>query len=67
MELIGYTFLIIVALCYLGAMIFGFIQAWPYGLIGFIALTGIGFLFIKVVVDRLSSREDDYYADNVDK
>ena len=67
MEFIGYTLLIIVALCYLGAMIFGLIQAWPFGLVGFVALTGIGFLFVKVVADRLANREDDYYSDHVDQ
>ena len=67
MELLGYFFLAIVAICYLVAMIIGMIGILPYGLIGFIALTGFGLLLIKVVKERLTSEEDDHYSRTVDK
>ena len=67
MEIIGYVLLAIVAIIWLFAMIGGMIAAFPYGIIGLIALVGIGFLFIKVLADRLSSKEDDHYSQTVDK
>ena len=67
MEMIGYTLLALVALVWLVAMITGMIVAFPYGLLGLIALLGIGVLFIKVLKERLTSREDDHYSKNVDR
>jgi hypothetical protein len=48
-------------------MIWGMISAFPYGLIGFVAIVGVGCLLVKVVADRLSNKEDDYYSKNVEK
>ena len=67
MELIGYILLAIVALIWIGAIIFGIIATFPIGLIGLIAILGIGFLFAKVVKDRLNNEEDDYYSKNIHK
>lgn len=67
MEYIGYFFLGIVAVGWLIAIIVGMVSAFPYGIIGFIPILGIGFLFAKVVRDRMASKEDDYYSKNVDK
>jgi len=67
MEKIGYVLLFIVAICWLIAMFAGMIAAFPIGIIGLLALFGIGFLFAKVVKDRLVNKEDDYYSKNVDK
>ena len=66
-EYTGYILLGIVALIYAGAVLIGLIAIFPWGLIGFIALLGFGFLFAKVVSDRLANREDDHYSDTVDK
>ena len=67
MEKIGYAILIFIAVCWLVAMVAGMIAAFPFGLIGLLALLGIGLLFAKVVKDRLANKEDDYYSKNVDK
>lgn len=67
MEYIGYVLLGIVAVIWLIAMLVGLIAAFPFGLIGLIAIAGIGFLFAKVVKDRLSSKEDDYYSKRIEK
>jgi len=67
MEKIGYILLAIVAVCWLVAMLVGMIAAFPYGIIGLIAIVGVGFLFAKVLKDRLSSKEDAHYTKNVDK
>lgn len=67
MEKIGYVLLGIVAACLLIAMLAGMIAAFPFGIIGLLAIIGVGFLFAKVIKDRLSNKEDDYYSKNVDK
>ncbi len=67
MENIGYVLLGIVAVLWLTAVIVGMIAAFPFGLIGLMVITGVGFLFAQVVKDRLANKEDDYYAKNVDK
>jgi len=67
MEYIGYTFLAIVAIIWLVVVLIGLVAAFPYGIIGFVALVGLGFLFAKVVKDRLENREDDHYSDNVEQ
>ncbi|MCK4903563.1 MAG: hypothetical protein KAS35_02655 [Candidatus Marinimicrobia bacterium] len=67
MEYIGYMLLAIVAVVWIVAIIIGVVVAFPFGLIGLIAIIGIGFLFAKVIKDRLENKDDDYYSDTVDK
>ena len=67
MENIGYILLGIVAVCWIAAVIIGVVVAFPFGLIGLIAIIGIGFLFAKVVKDRIENKEDDHYTKNVKK
>jgi hypothetical protein len=67
MEYIGYILLAIVALCWLIIMIVGMIEAFPWGIIGLVAIIGFGFLFAKVIKDRLANKEDDHYSKTVDK
>lgn len=67
MENLGYFFLVLVAAGWFIAIIAGMISAFPYGLLGFIPILGLGFLIAKVIKDRLKKSEDDYYSNNVDK
>ncbi len=67
MENIGYVLLSIVALIWLIAILVGMVAAFPVGIIGLLAIGGLGFLFAKVVKDRLANKEDDYYSKNVEK
>ncbi|MDP6419222.1 MAG: hypothetical protein QF492_08725 [Candidatus Krumholzibacteria bacterium] len=67
MEKTGYTLLSIVGIIWLVLVIVGMVGAYPWGLIGFIALIGFGVLFVRVLADRLENREDDHYSRNVDK
>ena len=67
MEKIGYILLLIVVVCWLIAMLVGMIAAFPFGIVGLLAIVGVGLLFAKVVKDRLSSKEDDHYSKNVEK
>ena len=55
------------ALVWLTIVIFGMVEAWPWGIVGFLVLIGIGLLFAQVVKERLENEEDDYYSKNVDK
>ncbi len=66
-EKIGYLCLGLVAAIYIAAMLFGVIAAFPYGIIILIALLGVGSLLVKVIKERLASKEDDYYSKNVEK
>jgi hypothetical protein len=67
MEKTGYILLAIVATIWLVVVLTGLVIAWPYGIIGLIGISGVGFLLIKVISDRLKNKEDDYYSDHVDK
>lgn len=66
-EKVGYLCLGIVAICYVIAMFVGMVAAFPFGLIGLVAIVGVGALFIKVIKERLANAEDDHYAKTVDK
>lgn len=67
MENIGYFLLGIVAVIWIIAVIIGVIVAFPFGLIGLLAILGFGFLFAKVIKDRMENKEDDHYSKTIDK
>jgi len=67
MEKLGYLFLGIAAVCWIIAIIIGVVVAFPIGLIGLVAILGVGFMFAKVIKDRLENTEDDHYSKNIDK
>ena len=66
-EKIGYILLGIVALFWIVAIFIGMIVAFPFGLLGFVAIVGVGLLFIKALKERLNNAEDDHYSKNVEK
>lgn len=67
LEKIGYTFLIVALIAWIYLLVKSLVDIFPEGIIGFVAIAGIGFLFIKVLGDRLKNKEDDYYDKNVKK
>ena len=67
LERTAYAILIALFLVWLVAMIAGMIAAWPFGILGLLALLAFGLLAIKVLRERLNNREDDYYSKNVDR
>ena len=67
MEYIGYALLAIVALTWIVVLFVGLIAAFPYGIIGLVAIVGIGLLFAKVIKDRIENKEDDHYSENVEQ
>ena len=67
MEKTAYIILVVVAALWIIALLVGMIAAFPFGIIGLLAIVGFGLLFIKALADRLGNKEDDYYSKNVDK
>lgn len=67
MEIAGYVILAIAAIGWLVIMIARMVKVFPDGIIGLIAILGLGILLIKVLRDRLHSKEDDHYSRTVDK
>lgn len=67
LEKLGYVCLGVVAVCYAVAMLVGMLAAFPFGIIGLIAIVGIGALLMKVIRERRRNSEDDYYSKTVEK
>lgn len=67
MEKTAYIILLIVTAVWFIAMIVGLIAAFPVGLIGLLAIVGLGLLFIKVLKERLASSKEDRYSREVEK
>ncbi len=67
MEKTGYFFLVLVLIGYICLLIFGFIAAWPFGILGFFLLIGFGFLFSRALKDKIGNEEDEYYKKNIKK
>ncbi len=67
MEKTAYGLLLALAMIWLLAVVGGMIALFPFGLLGLVALVAFGLLFIKVLRERLKSREDDHYDRNVDQ
>ena len=67
MEKLGYAILLGVAVYWFVQLIRGMIAGFPYDWAAVAVVIAIGLLLVKVVRDRLASKEDDYYSKNVDQ
>jgi hypothetical protein len=67
MEIAGYVILAIAAIGWLVIMITRMVEVFPEGVVGLIAILGLGILLIKALRDRLQNKEDDHYSKTVDK
>jgi len=67
MERLGYFLLGLAAAAWLLAILLGMIAMLPFGLLGLVAIAGLGFLFLKVLSERMANREDDHYEKEVHK
>lgn len=64
MEKIAYLILIALVIIWLSAIAFGFILAFPIGLIGLLFIIALGLLFIKVLKEKIRNKsEDEKYKD----
>jgi hypothetical protein len=61
----GYSLLIAAFIGYLVVTIIGLVDVLPEGIVGLLAIAGFGLLLIKVIKDRLTNKEDNYYSKNV--
>lgn len=66
-EKVGFSCIALLVIIYCAAIVAGMIIAFPFGLLGLIAIIGVGSLVIKVLKERVNNEEDDYYAKNVEK
>jgi len=65
MERIGYLLLALAAIIWIVLLFIGLISLFPAGLIGLLALIGVGLLLAKVIKDRINNKDDDYYSKNI--
>ena len=65
MENLACVLLGIVTVVWLMAILIGFIAAFPFGLIGFVALGGFALLFTKVIKDRMIKHAEETGADGI--
>ncbi len=67
LDRIALGLVIIVAIVYVAILMVGLVGLLPYGL-PLLVLFFIGaYLFLRVLRERLTSSEDDYYEKNIDK
>ena len=67
LEKVAYALLGFVTLLYLAVIVAGLVAAFPWGIVGLIAIVGIGLLLIKVIRERIRNSEDNYYSKHVDQ
>jgi len=67
MEKTAYAILLVLTAVWILTIVVGSVAAFPVGLIGLLVLVAVGLLFVKVLKERLSNKEDQYYSDNVEK
>ncbi len=65
MEKVGYAILLVASVAWLVAIVIEMIPLFPYGTIGLIVLVGVGFLFAKVLKERLEAAKGDRYSRDV--
>jgi hypothetical protein len=65
MKTLGFILLGLCGLAYVTALIVGMIALFPFGLVGLLALGGVGCLLIHIIAERVRNKEDDYYDKNV--
>ncbi|MCF6198138.1 MAG: hypothetical protein L3J67_01860 [Hyphomicrobiaceae bacterium] len=67
LDRIALGLVIIVAIAYISVLMIGIIGLFPFGL-PLLALFLVGaYLFLRVLRERLTNSEDDYYEKNIDK
>ena len=65
LAIVGYVLLIAAFIGYMVLIITDLIDVLPEGIGGLLAIAGFGLLLIKVIKDRLTNKEDNYYSKNV--
>lgn len=55
----------VLAAIWIIVMLGGIVATLPYGLPALVILLGVGYFLYRVIKDRLTNAEDDYYEKNV--
>ncbi len=67
LDQIVLVIIVVLALMWVGAIVFGMVSTMPWGLLGLIPLAIILAILGRVIYQRLHNSEDQYYEKNVDK
>jgi len=67
LDRIALGLVIIVAIVYVAILMVGLVGLLPYGLPLLVLFLIGAYLFLRVLRERLTSSEDDYYEKNIDK
>jgi len=65
LDRLALIFVLVPVAIWLAIMLTAAIALFPFGLPVLVVLGAIGYLFWRVLRDRLSNKEDDYYEKNV--
>ncbi len=66
-DRIALILVVVLASIYVAVLLLGLIGLLPYGLPLLVVFLVVGYLFWRVVKDRLTNSEDDYYDKNIDQ
>lgn len=65
LDRLALIFVLVPVALWLTIMVTTAIALFPYGLVVLVVLGAVGYLFWRVISERLSNKEDDYYEKNV--
>ena len=67
LEIIALAIIVLFGALWGVTFITGLIVAVPFGVLGLVPVAIVGGLFIAVLVQRLTNREDQHYSKNIDQ
>lgn len=65
LDRLALIFVLVPVVLWVTIMVTTAIALFPFGLIVLVVLGAVGYLFWRVISERLSNKEDDYYEKNV--
>lgn len=65
LDRLALIFVLVPVVLWLTIMVTTAIALFPFGLVVLVVLGAVGYLFWRVISERLSNKEDDYYEKNV--
>lgn len=65
LDRLALIFVLVPVVLWLTIMVTTAIALFPFGLVVLVVLGAVGYLFWRVIRERLSNKEDDYYEKNV--
>lgn len=65
LETIALVLVLVLGTIWAGVMLTGLVATLPYGLPILLIVAVVAYLLVRVVLERVASKEDDYYEKNV--